>query len=118
MIRLGEETVKRTRASWHRDAEINRRQAELLARDVLATRQVLLNELLTIRFGPDVLKRPDLLKRLHLFVDEKGVTWVTWKEAWQKRAQALALFTHPKTRTQGHHLICEWHWYPIPDRRN
>lgn len=117
-ITLGEHTVKRSRASWHEDQELNRRQASLLVRDVLATREKLLRELLVQRFGPDVGKRRDLGKRLHLVVDEKGITWVSWKECWQSKPEALALFTHPTTRTQGHHLICEWHWCPLDNERN
>jgi len=113
-ITLGEHTVQRSRASWHKDEEINRRQAALLAKDVLATREKLLRELLVLRFGAGV----DSTKRLHLMADDKGVTWVTWKEPWQKRPVAVAVFTHPKTRTQGCHLICEWHWCPLNNERN
>lgn len=116
-ITLGEHTVQRSRASWHRDEEINRRQAALLAKDVLATREKLLRELLVQRFGEAVIKRKDLGKRLHL-VDEGDVTWVSWCEPWQKRPEAVAVFTHPKTRTQGYHLICEWHWCPLNHDRN
>lgn len=117
-ITLGEHTVQRSRASWHQDEEINRRQAALLAKDVLATREKLLRELLVQRFGPEVGKRKDLSRRLHLMVDEAGQTWVTWKEPWEKRARVIALYTKPETRTQGYHMILEWHWCPVDNDRN
>lgn len=118
LITLGEHTVQRSRASWHKDEEINRRQGELLAKDVLATRQKLLEELLVERFGPGTIARPDLLRKLKLMVDDNGLTWVTWHEHRNRRLEAIAVFTHPRTRTQGYHLICEWHWCPLNHDRN
>lgn len=118
MITLGEDTVQRTRASWHKDQEINRRQGELLAKDVLATRLRLINEALAIRFGPAAITPAEARTRLHLVTDPKGVTWVTWKKRGEKRPIAVAVFTHPKTRIQGYHLICEWHWKALDNARN
>lgn len=115
MISLDQRTLKRTRATWHADEEINRRQATLLARDVLATREKLIRDLLISRFGPGVMARRDLLKRLRLVPElGKGLVWIVWKEGPDDAGTALALYTEPKTRVHGYHIICEFHWTELP----
>jgi hypothetical protein len=117
MITFGPHNRLRSRASWHDDQDLNKRQAALLTQDVLAARQRLTNELLVARFGPDTLARPDLLERIG-FVVEDGLTWVIWTEPQATRGTALAVFDHPITRTEGRVIVCEWHWQPLNNDGN
>lgn len=118
MITFGEHTVQRSRASWHTDQELNKRQASMLAADVLATREKLVADLLAVRYGPRTHLRRDIDQRLSLQTDTNGLTWVVWTEPTETQGTALAVYSEPRTHTKGYHLICEWHWAPIDNRRN
>jgi hypothetical protein len=116
MITFGPHNRLRSRASWHDDQALNRRQAALLTEDVLATRLRLTNELLVARFGPGTLARPDLLERVSYVVDanpRQPLTWVIWTEPKAKRGTAIAVFDHPVTRVEGRVISCEWHFCAI-----
>lgn len=116
MIVLNEDTIQRSRASWHKDEKINKRQALLLAKDVEATRHRLISAAMAIRFGPDHAKRKDI--KFCLTRDDKGVNWLAYILPGQKRPTALCLYTEPRTRTEGYHIVCEWHFKALDIAQN
>ena len=113
MITLGEHTIKRHRASWHKDPALTQRQASLLGRDVLATRDRLIKEVLVERVGT-------AKGRVQLRPGKNGLVWVVWIKPDDRtgRGEALAVFTHPVTSVKGFHMIVEWHWSPVGSGRN
>ena len=109
MIRLGKETLIQSRASYHKDPVINRRQAVLLVKDVKATQAKLAMQAVQIRFGAQAITSGEYRKRLQL-QKRGGQHWVVWFADGDKFGEALAVFTDPVTRIDGFMLVCEWHW--------
>ena len=113
MIRLGKETILQSRASFHGDQDLNKRQAALLAKDFQATRNKLITEALTQRF-------PGIKGMLETREDYRGLHWIVFtpETSKDKRGEAIAVMTLPRTRTQGCHLIMEWHWKAVGGDKN
>jgi hypothetical protein len=111
MITLGEKTVQRTQASWHKDPELNKRQAKLLADDVLATREKLAAQALLQRF-------PNVPGTAQVITKDGKEFWFVFTREGQTESEAVAVFTLPVTRIKGYRLICEWHWAPIGGDKN
>jgi hypothetical protein len=108
MIALGQQTLKRSLATWHTDFALNQRQATLLAADYTATRDKLIAEAVAHRF-------PGAKGTLETRTEDGVVHWVifTPESAKDKRGEALAVMTMPQTRVQGLRLVMEWHWHPV-----
>lgn len=112
MITLGENTVQRTQASWHKDPELNKRQAKLLADDVLATREKLAAQALQQRF-------PNVPGTAQVTSKDGKLFWFTFtRQKGRQKPEAVAVFTLPVTRIKGFRLICEWHWAPVGADKN
>jgi len=109
MIRLGKETLIQSRASYHKDPVINRRQAALLVKDVKATQSKLAMEAVELRFGQQAITSGEYRQRLQV-QKKAGQRWLVWFADGDKRGEALAVFTMPVTKIQGFMLVCEWHW--------
>ena len=113
MIRLGKETLIQSRASFHDDQELNKRQAALLFKDYHATRNKRITEALHQRF-------PKTKGVLEVREDDQGLHWVVFKPAGarDKRGEALAVMTLPKTRIEKCYVVLEWHWCPVGGDKN
>jgi hypothetical protein len=112
MIQLTPKDRLQHRASWHdattpEGARLNDQHAKLLAADYHATKERLFGECLRAKLG--IVPQPDLLKGRLTVYAKNGLNWLTLD------GEAIAIFTDPKTETQGYRYVLTWHFKSLVD---
>jgi hypothetical protein len=112
MIELNASTLLEHKASWHDDRSLCKRNAELIARDVAATKEARFREAIRMKLG----KVPPLVKlrnRLEIFRREdtkpEPVNYLALD------GEIIAVFTDPRSRVKNCRYIVSWHWKCLVD---
>jgi len=112
MIQLTPKDKLVHRASWHDPATpeglcLCQRNADLIARDLTATKDKLFAECIRAKLG--VIPQTELLKG-RLEVRKKGtLNWLTLDD------EAIAVFTDPVTIVTGYRYALTWHFKSLVD---
>lgn len=108
MISLSSADRRESWCSWHKDMDVNKRQAVLLAADANATKNKLLREAVRLHLG-----RLPIDKTIDALVSErrepgKPFVWVCWGE------KAIAIRTDAKARVKDARYYLTWFWKTLP----
>jgi hypothetical protein len=112
VIRLTQADRRQSWCSWHRDMDINRKQALLLAADANATKNRLLRDAIRLHLG-----RLPIDKTIDALVTERRepgspVVWVCWGD------KAIAIRTDCTGKVKDCRYYLTWFWKTLPKEDN